>query len=88
MPLVNREEIRRRKEKNARLAREQERQQIAEKQKSSVYRKELKPREPVAKQKTRRGEKEKQRETGNFLNKAIMIVLVLLVLVMLAVFFI
>lgn len=86
MPLVNREEIRRRKEKNARLAREQKRQQIAEKQKNNFYRKELKQKPPA--KKTRSGENEKQRETGNFLNKAILIVLVLLVLTMLAVFFI
>ncbi|GCF93240.1 hypothetical protein NRIC_11310 [Enterococcus florum] len=89
-PLVTRSELRRRKEEQEREAQQRKLdadKAYAQRQKeiSNVYRKELKKSKPISK--TRSGEKERQRERNTFLNKAILIVGILLVIVMLAVFF-
>ena len=89
-PLVTRSELRKRKEAQERLADEQRQAaerayEKREKEISSVYRKELKKNKPVTK--SRSSERAKQKERGSFLNKAIIIVLLLWVVVMLAVFF-
>lgn len=90
-PLVTRSELRKRKEAQERLVEEQRQTaerayEKREKEISNVYRKELKKNKPVTK--TRSSERAKQKERGSFLNKAIIFVLLLLIVVMLAVFFI
>ncbi|MDH6365076.1 cytoskeletal protein RodZ [Enterococcus sp. PF1-24] len=94
-PLITRSELRRRREaeerRQAELAEEQEQYREEsyhqpEPEVDSIYRKSNKKVKPL--NKTRSGEQMKMRERNTFLNKAILVVIVFIIIVALLVFFV
>lgn len=93
-PLITRSELRRRKEQTEELTVRQQKLQTKkaekdysrkEKEIANFYRKENKKNKPVTK--TRTGEQQKSRELNGILVKSIIVVSLLIVIVMLATFF-
>lgn len=89
-PLITRTELRKRREEEEKHVEKRTMQlqkdyEKEEKEIAKFYRREHKKNKPVTK--TRTGEKNKMRERNHFLNKAIFVVVVLLIIVFLAVVF-